>query len=176
MILAKAGVALVVSFVAVAAHAAEPKMLDAVRPAIFQTLIDCRSIQNAEERLACYDKNVAAMDEAEKNKEIVLADRESMKEARRGLFGFSLPKIKIFGNEEDGAEAELISTVQSARMDRNGGWIINLEDGARWQQIDTKSLALSPKPGMKINIRKAALGSYFVSVGGQPAIKMKRTD
>lgn len=175
MNLAKTGMALVVPFVALAAHAAEPRMPDTGRPAIFQTLIDCRSIQNAEERLSCYDKNVAAMDEAEKNKEIVLADRESMKEARRGLFGFSLPKLKLFGDGSDDA-TELESTIASVYQSPNGRWNIKLPDGAHWLQLGSDSINRYPKAGMSIMIKPAAMGSFFASIDGQRSIRMKRVN
>jgi hypothetical protein len=149
------------------------------RPPVFEALINCRSIAGAEERLACYDAKVAAIDAAEKNKELVLADKESMKEARRGLFGFSLPKLRLFGNgdgDDAEEEAELVTKVDSAYQKSPGKWTIVLDGGARWSQIDTQVLPRSPARGMEIKIRKASMGSYFANVGGQRAIRMMRVN
>lgn len=147
------------------------------RPPVFEALVNCRTITDAAERLACYDSKVAAIDEAEKNNELVLADKESMKEARRGLFGFSLPKLRLFGNDDgDAAEAELVTKIDSAYQKSYGKWTIVLEDGARWNQIDTQVLARNPSRGMEIKLRKASMGSYFANVDGQRAIRMTRVN
>ncbi len=144
------------------------------RPPVFEALVACKLIANPEERLACYDAKVTAIDEAEKKDEIVMADKESMKDARRGLFGFNIPKIKIFGNSDENEIKELVTTIKSARRDGDGKWVLTLADGARWQQTDSGNPIREPKSGMEIKIRPAALGSYFVNIGGQRAIRMKR--
>jgi hypothetical protein len=159
-----------------AAIAADKTEKVEARPAVFEELVNCRAIENPDTRLICYDNKVAAIDTAEKNKDLILSDKASIKEARRGLFGFSLPKIKIFGDKAEDEIAEINATIVSAYQDRNGNWIIVLDDDAKWQQIDSGQLALNPKSGMKVRIRKAALGSYFVNVAGQPGIKMKRVN
>jgi hypothetical protein len=153
------------------------KELQEVRPAIFEELVACRSIVDAGERLACYDSRVAAMDEAEKKDELVLADSNSMKEAKRGLFGFSIPKLKIFGN--DSVEEEkfvLVAKIDSAFQTGNGQWTIILDDGARWVQVDTQTFVRNPAKDMEIKIREAAMGSYFANIAGQRAIRMRRVN
>ncbi len=168
---------LAASMVAAPALADKKDQLLDKRPPVFEALVNCRTIADAAERLACYDSKVAAIDEAEKNNELVLADKESMKEARRGLFGFSLPKLRLFGNDDgDSAEAELVTKVDSAYQKSYGKWTIVLEDGARWSQIDTQVLARNPARGMEIKIRKASMGSYFANVDGQRAIRMTRVN
>jgi hypothetical protein len=49
-----------------------------------------------------------------------------------------------------------------------------LEDGARWTQTDSTRVNRTPKAGMKARIRRAAMGSFFVNIDGQLAIRMKR--
>jgi hypothetical protein len=150
--------------------------LKEARPPVFEALVNCRTISDPTERLACYDIKVAAIDEAEKKDELVLADKESMKEARRGLFGFSLPKLKLFGNDDEGGDAELVAKIGSAYQNSAGKWTIILEDGARWLQIDVKVLNKNPAAGMEIKIREAAMGSYFANINGQRALRMKRVN
>ena len=166
-----------VSTLAVPAYAQKKGTLPDTRPPVFEALVNCRAVTDATERLACYDTKVAAIDEAEKNNELVLADKESMKEARRGLFGFSLPKLRLFGNNDgDAVEKELVTKIDSAYQKNYGKWTIVLEGGARWTQIDAQALPRSPKRGMEIKIRPAAMGSYFANVDGQRAIRMMRVN
>lgn len=147
------------------------------RPPVFEELVNCRTVADPTARLACYDDKVAAIDEAEKKDELVLADKASMKEARKGLFGFSIPKLKIFGNDgKEEEDFELVAKIDSAYMANYGKWTIVLDDGARWTQIDTSVLRKNPKPGMEVKIRTAAMGSYFANIDGQRAIRMKRVN
>lgn len=148
-----------------------------VRPAIFQKLIDCRAQQDAALRLACFDAQVAALDDAEAKKELVVVDKAQMKQARKSLFGFSLPKISLFGGGDDGAEEEdlklLETTVSSARQMNDGNWRIQLADGVYWRQMEAKDI-FAPKPGDKIKIRRASMGSYLASINGRAAFRIKR--
>jgi len=146
------------------------------RPALFDDLINCRNIADDTERLACYDGKVGALDEAQKNEEIIVTDREAIKQAKRGLFGFSLPKLKIFGSEGDDQLKELTSTIRSVRVDRGGKLVIVLEDGAKWRQVGSEYVRGNPKAGMEVRIRKASFGTYFVNVAGRRAIRMKRVN
>lgn len=147
------------------------------RPPVFEELVNCRSIADPTERLACYDTKVAAIDEAEKKDELVLADKNAMKEARRGLFGFSIPKLKILGNDgKEEEKFELVAKIDSAYQANPGKWTVVLDDGARWVQIDTQVLTKNPKPGQEIKIRPAAMGSYFANINGQRAIRMRRVN
>ena len=92
---------------------------------------------------------------------------------QRGLFGFEIPKLKIFGSGGDDVE-EINAVVKSVTANRARQITVTLEDGARWLQVDTKILNREPRAGFKANIRKAAMGSYLVKFDGGPAIRMRR--
>ena len=155
------------------AIAKDDKDPDLARPKLFEDVVACKAIENAEARLACYDEKVAALDQAQKSQEIILTDKAAVKEAQRGLFGFTIPKLKIFGSGgEDVAEIEAL--VKSVTANRAGQVTIVLEDGARWTQVDTKILNREPRVGDTARIRVAAMGSYLVSFQDGPAIRMKR--
>jgi hypothetical protein len=53
---------------------------------------------------------------------------------------------------------------------------MTLEDGAVWRQIDQEVLGKPPKAGTAVEIRKAAMGSYRMKIGGQPAIRVRRSE
>ncbi|MEH6791646.1 hypothetical protein [Parasphingorhabdus sp.] len=119
-------------------------------------------------RLACYDERITALQTAQSTNQVVIADREQVREARRGLFGLTLPRIKLFGDDTDESDgvSELSSTVQSAQRMGNSKWFFVLEDGAKWVQTDNTKIYPYPKSGSGIVIKRAALGSYTAQVGG----------
>lgn len=157
-----------------ALFAADSKGPDLARPKAFDDVVACKTIADPQARLACYDEKVAALDEAAKKEDIILTDKAAVKEAKRGLFGFDVPKIRIFGSGEDVEEIE--AKVQSVTIMRSGMISMVLDDGARWQQIDTKVLNREPRVGSLARIRKATMGSYLVNFDGGPAIRMKRVN
>lgn len=136
-----------------------------------KALADCRAIADPTARLACYDRDVSALIAAQQKGDVVVADRAEIREAKKGLFGFSLPNIKLFGNDE---VSEVETTLINAKMDANGQWQFAVESGGVWRQIDTESLVREPKPGAKIVIQRAALGSFRLKVGAAPALRVRR--
>lgn len=152
------------------------------RAPALQRLMDCRTLTEPAARLDCFDKQVAALDAAVSGREVIVADRETVREARRGLFGLTLPTIRLFGGGSRGVDAdnndedikEIESTVRSVGRVQNSRWLFTLADGARWQQIDTRNLPSDPHPGSKIRIRSALLGSYLANLDGQIAIRVRR--
>jgi hypothetical protein len=168
------GLFAVTGLIAAASLAGDSKNPELARPKLFDDVVACKNIENPQQRLACYDEKVTALDEAAKKEDIILTDKAAVKEAKRGLFGFDIPKIRIFGSGEDVEEIEAV--VKSVSATRAGILSIVLEDGARWQQVDTKILNREPRPGAKARIRKATMGSYLVNFDGGPAIRMKRVN
>ncbi|MBA4747799.1 MAG: hypothetical protein H2056_03695 [Sphingopyxis sp.] len=147
----------------------------AKRAAPVQKIYDCRAIGDDAARLACFDASVADLAAAEEKREVSFADKETIKKTRRGLFGFSLPRIGLFGGDSEDEEInEIEATVKSASIDRSGKYRMVMQDGAVWQQIDTTRLPRDPKPGHIVKIKVASLGSYFANVDGQRAIRLKR--
>jgi hypothetical protein len=128
------------------------------------------------ERLACFDREVAAIDAAEARKDLVVVDRQQLNKTRRTLFGLTLPNLSIFGDDNPDQEGvvRLDSKIKAVGQTALGKWIFELEDGARWAQTDSRDLAISPKAGQEIKIRRAALGSYLANVNGQVAIRVQR--
>ena len=162
----------VLGLVAAAPAAAQKDMPKTATPKLFEQVVNCRTIQDSAQRLACYDRNVAALDTAQKSNELYVADKAAMKEARKGLFGFSLPKLKIFGDEDLGDLDELETTIAGVSQGQRG-YIFTLPDGARWAQTDKKYMD-KPKIGSKIKIEKAVLGSYMASINKKPGVRVER--
>ena len=146
----------------------------AVPPAQIRELYACRDIADPTARLACFDREVGELSAADQAREIVFTDKETAKETRRGLFGFSFPKLGgIFGGDED-AIKEIETTIRAVSTDQSGKYRLVMEDDAVWMQIDSTYLPRQPKPGQKVKIKVASMGSYFATVEGGRAIRMKR--
>lgn len=145
------------------------------RAAVVQKLTDCRKITDNGQRLACYDAAAAAFDQAEAKGDVVVVDREQARKVRKQAFGFQLPSISIFERGEANEDLDNTDAVlASARQDRTGAWIIQLEDGAVWASNGAEQLFKTPKPGMKVRIRKASLGSYLMMIDNQGGFKAHR--
>lgn len=147
-------------------------------PAAYQKVADCRAVADPSQRLACYDQAVAALDQALQTHDVVMADREEVQKAKRGLFGFTAPighLLGLGGNDDADRVKQIDTTVTAVRHNRDG-WLLTFAEGGTWQQIDMRDFVLAPKEGQKARITSGALGSYFVSVDGQMARKFRRVE
>ena len=143
-------------------------------PPSMQKLLDCRAIQDSAQRLACYDRETAAVDQAIGKKDLVMIDKQRATQTKRALFGFSIPDFGgLFGGGGDEVQ-EISSTVVSASKMGYMGWTIKLADGSTWTQTDDAELGLDPRKGDKVVVRRASLGGFFLRVGGQSGFKAKR--
>ncbi len=144
-------------------------------PQALTRVFDCRQVQAADERLACYDRQVEALQAAAASQEVVAYDREQIRRTRRSLFGIALPDLSIFGggDDEDGV-TQIESTIRGLRQDPYGKYQFTLEDGARWVQIDSREMRATPRVGQPIRIRRAMMGSYLANVNNQVAIRVRR--
>lgn len=168
----------VVAILAGGAAVAAPKTQP--RPEIFTNLLQCRGIADSAQRLACFDRQVGEMDAAAQRDEVVVLDKSELKKTRKTLFGFSFPKLPFLGggdDEEKQAKEEGFShietTIGSIRALGYGKWQIGLEDGAQWMTTDAIT-GPAPKVGQKIEIHRAAMGSFMGKVDGGRAVRMKR--
>ncbi|HEX8644812.1 MAG TPA: hypothetical protein VF702_12955 [Allosphingosinicella sp.] len=174
---AAAAIAAAALFVGLASAAVAQRQRPAPEtPAALSRVVQCRSIAAEAERLACYDREVAAMDQARASGELVAMDRQQVRRTRRSLFGLAVPDLGIFGDDNDDEEeaSRIESTVRSASMNANGKWTIELADGARWIQTDSRNLNIPPRSGQPVRIRRAAMGSYLANVNNQTAIRVRR--
>jgi len=146
-------------------------------PDVIKTLKACSAIKADGERLACYDKAAQSVTKAQETGDVIIIDKQTARAARRQAFGLDLPTLSILDRGADKSETESLQTVvKSARTDAEGRLVMTLEDGAVWRQIDQEVLGKPPKAGTAVEIRKAAMGSYRMKIGGQPAIRVRRSE
>lgn len=151
---------------------ATPALADEGAPPVYQAVLDCRATPDPAARLACYDASVAAMAAARETKDLVIADRATMREAKRGLFGLPLPRLKLFSDGQSEEVTEIDGTIARSYAASDGSSIFVLADGARWKQ--TEGRYTYPKAGQPITIRRAALGSFFARINNQAAVRVVR--
>jgi hypothetical protein len=165
------------------ALAAKPDAPPAPPPAVVQGLLACRGLADPAQRLACLDKGVADLAGAVERRDVLVADKEDVKKAKRSLFGLTLPNFNLFGQTKDdegeksddrGALTEIQAVIKSARAGKSGNWLMVLDDDTRWLQTDGEPLRHDPKAGMTIRIRRAAIGSFLANIDGQRAVRVKR--
>lgn len=150
--------------------AAQPKP---PRPAQLEALIDCRRIADATERLACFDRTAASLDEAETKGEVVVVDKGQIREARQAAFGFTF-KMPSFMSGGEAEIENLTATVSEAYQNGEGKWIVTLDNGAVWRQIDSIRVPRKPKPGSTALVKTGMLGSFFMKIDGQVQIRVHR--
>ena len=159
--------------VPIGALAAKPQQK---RAAQFDALLACRAIVDPAAKFACLDRTSAALEAAANAGELVVFDRQQVKETKKSLFGFDIPNLRLFADEDKDDVQSVEGTIGSAYVNGNGQWVIRLADGATWQQIDDAVLGRRPRQGMDVKISRGVVGSYKMTVGGQPAIKVRRSN
>lgn len=142
------------------------------QPVVFQAVLDCRTVADPTERLACFDRTAAALAQAAGANEVLVVDKDTARKTKRSLFGLSLPRVKIFGDRDDEEIEQIESTIASTYTARDGQTVFVLPDGARWKQTDGRDTF--PKAGQPIVIKKGALGSFFARVNGQTGVRVVR--
>jgi hypothetical protein len=147
------------------------------RADVLKALDACRAIADNSTRLDCFDRAAAALEQAEAAGDVVVVDRAQARAARRQAFGFSLSTLSLFDRALSKDEANsLTATAAEAYRNGEGKWVVVLDDGARWRQIDDAELSRPPHQGSAIKIRHASLGSFVMNIDGQPYIRVHRDE
>src|SRR3954470_15209079 len=135
-------------------------------PANMQRLLGCRAIQDSAQRLACFDRETSAVDQAIARRDLVLIDKARATAAKRSLFGFSIPDFGgLFGGADDEVK-EIASSVTTYSHNDFTGWTIRLADGSLWQQTDDAQLGLGPQKGQKVVVHRGSFGAFFLRLNG----------
>jgi hypothetical protein len=151
-----------------------------VPPAVAK-LSQCKALKDDAARLACFDRETDVLIAAVDQGEVKVVDREQAKTMRRSLFGFNLPKLGLFGGGNNDASNEdiavLDSTITSLSALPRGRWQFSIaEGGAHWETTDAPSRLVTPKVGQKVQLERAALGSYWIRFNGQRGVKGRRVN
>lgn len=164
-------------FAAPAIGAVPPAAVPVAKPVT--ALQACRALPDAAARLSCYDRAVDALNAATASGDVVVVERTEVRKARKGLFGFTLPRIGFLtgrpDNAEDTADAKELNTVVTAsRSIGNGKWRFTVEGGALWETVEASSAFSDPLPGRKVLIERGSLGAFFATVERGRRVQAKR--
>lgn len=142
----------------------------------FQTMIDCRSLTDDRARLACFDGAASVLDTAVRNGDVLVIERAQAQKANREAFGLHLPSLDILlpGLSADEVESQQ-SKIVAVQQLGNGRWLVTLESGAIWRQMDGE-LGNDPRVGDTVTLTKGSLGGFFLKIGAQPAVKAHRDE
>lgn len=148
-------------------------------PDALAQLARCKAITDPTARLACYDQEATVLIAATEEGTLRVVDTEDVRTIRRSLFGFSLPRIGLFGGgKEKGEEEEvklLNTTVTSVRALPYGKFQFTIAEGdATWQTTEAPLALRKPDVGDEVELERAALGSYWVRFEGQRSVKGRR--
>jgi hypothetical protein len=153
-----------------AAHGAKPVATGAP----LRDLQACKQIQDPDARLQCYDRSVDQLSAAIARKDVVVMGQEDIAQTRRSLFGFSVPRLPLFGGDNSKDVEEITSTISQVRDLGMGKWQFRLPDGAIWQTTESNGFMADPKAGQKIVIKRGALGNYFLRIDGNRGVPGRR--
>lgn len=159
-------------FVALAVAAPAAAKEDIARPQVYQDLVQCRAIADTAQRLACFDAAAAKMEQAAEAKDIVILDRAEVKKTRRSLFGFLLPKLPFFDDEDEEKFTDIETTFASVTSIGHGNWQFEIPDGGVWQTTEgTKSYL---RVGQKVRLKQGAVGGFLMQIGNGGYIRVRR--
>lgn len=119
----------------------------------------CRLIDDAAARLACYDVATVPPPPSE----------------APDLFGLPTDEVRKRAEEQLGQTSPdvLEARIVGLKLLATGKFEVELDNGQRWQQIDTTSIRLTP--GDEVRIRRATLGSFLLQrAAGGASVRVRR--
>ena len=168
------GMALVLAATAAAPH---PSLNVAQGSELIRQVQACQQVKDDAARLACYDRNVSALTTANARGDVTVVDRSQMRAARRSLFGFDVGHLPFFGSKDKDVQEEpkqLVSTLRSFRDIGNGFFRFTIADPeSTWESTESSNV-FDPRIGEKVTINHGAMGSYFVTIGSNQAVRAHR--
>lgn len=136
----------------------------------------CRTVSDAAARLACYDRAVTALAAADARGDIKVVDRQSIREVRRSLFGFSVPRLPFFSDskDKDTQPKKLETTLASIRNLGNDFYRFSIADPESTWDTTEAAFIDNPKRGDKVRFERGAIGNYFVQIGNGSWVSARR--
>ena len=166
----RAKLAVIAVLSAASGAAAQPAAEDEAK---IEALRQCAAIPTDGERLACYDAQVGAVFAAVDDGELTIVTQAEVDETKRSLFGLRGADSGVLGRGKE--TTALSSTVTSVNYFRRDAFRFVIEEGgAVWQVTNAPMKIGRIKPGDRVEIEKAALGSYWVRFNGRNGVKGSR--
>jgi hypothetical protein len=145
------------------------------RDDVLASIRNCRMLPDDTARLACYDAAATRFVAAVDSGAVQVVSKDEIERTRRGLFGFSLPRLGLFGSDEE-QEQELASTVEAVVRQGRDGYRFRIAEGSVWEIPDAPRRLRPPRPGDEVVLKRASLGSFFIRIAGQTGVKGRRVE
>lgn len=147
-------------------------------------LVQCKSVSNAIQRLACYDKLATNL----QNAGVPAASYRPALPTQSAVQSPATPNVAPQPNyvpeNEFGLEHKrpvetmsdtMVAAITQLSADPYGKKKLVLDNGTVWKQADASRLKL--KEGQKVTIKRGVLGAFYLTVDGlNRSMKVKRTD
>jgi hypothetical protein len=151
-------------------------------PSAIQALQQCRAIESADARLACYDAALDALTAELASGATIAVSRAEVEAAQResvGLPSFSVPGLGRFVEDEAAADSEeseemLSIRVVAATLSLRGALTIETDSGQRWTQVGSDYLRRAPETPFEATLKPAFGDTYFMSSPSRPTVRMRR--
>ncbi|WP_294394290.1 hypothetical protein [uncultured Sphingomonas sp.] len=154
---------------------------------VLAPLVACRPISDASARAACYDRALDGLRGAVSAKQVTILDREQVQVNRKAMFGYSgqeppAPKASRKAPAQVTAKGptpapepvnEISSTIVSATPYAVDRWTIRIAGGAVWRTTEA-GMAVAPRAGTPVHIKRALMGSYMLRIGDARALRAMR--
>ena len=138
---------------------------------VISDIIECKNIDNDEDKIDCFEKNVeklekvfpiATLDKEDREIEIKRIEKEKEEDS----FGV-LQNVNPIANKENESLNSLSSTIKKNEWINFGKIKIELENGQVWNQVDSTPYR-GPKDlkGRSVEITSASLGSFLLKIDG----------
>lgn len=144
---------------------------------LINALSTCRQISDPTQRLACFDKASGELVAATEKGDVSIVDRAELRQARRSLFGFNMPRLPFFSGDKSGDDLsdKLSTKVVAVRQLPHDRYQFRVQEGnALWETLESYSSFHGPKVGDPVEINRGALGSYVIRIGKQRGVKGRR--
>jgi hypothetical protein len=146
-------------------------------PVSSEALQSCAQLTDDKQRLACFDRAVAALGTSPGAPAAATAQRETpaplTDEQKMGLPAERILKLQAPADAAPPKLKELAATIQSVRANSAGREVFTLDNGQVWQQseLDPK---FSVAPGDTVKITHGALGSFWMSANAHSNTRVSR--
>jgi len=138
----------------------------------------CADVTDSAARLACFDKEVAALRDKQTKGSFAAIDPAVVETMKKESFGFSIPSLPKLRLPSLRASEDL--KAQAMTIERVAGTseapLFIMTNGQKWRQNDTDSNR-AIRPGVEVTIEKAALGSFLMSSKkGGASLRVRREE
>ena len=136
---------------------------------------DCRALADDMQRLACYDRLFPRPIQPAATAPAIAPTSPQQRPPPDPQFGMNEAQRRAAaGNTEQSKINDSISaTVTDLRTTPSGEFVVILDNGQVWRQIDLESWA-PPQKGDRVTIRRGALGSFMLVTANNLATHVRR--